>query len=160
MTPTPAQPTVVEDREALRALIHASARHLDDGAYDSFADLFAADGRYRVEVDAPELPRRMVWMELDRDQIRERCGGIDRHEWRIDQQTRLVSVDRVALADARATTSSSVAIYRTDEDGRTACYAVARYEDDWRRAGGRWRLAERVVALRTRLLAIPSPLPL
>ena len=65
-----------------------------------------------------------------------------------------------ALADGRATTSSSVAIYRTDEDGRTACYAVARYEDEWRRAGGCWRLAERVVALRTRLLAIPSPLPL
>jgi len=92
--------------------------------------------------------------------VHERCAGIDRHEWRIDQQTRLVSVDSVALADGRATTSSSVAIYRTDEDGRTACYAVARYEDDWRRAGGCWHLAERVVALRTRLLAIPSPLPL
>ena len=149
-----------EPREQLRALVHSSARFLDDRAYQSFIDLFDDAGSYRVEVNAPELPDPMVWMELDRDQLKERYDAVDRHEWRLHQQTRLVAVDRIELATDGAQTSATVSIYHTDDEGRTTCYAVARYEDTWCKPQQGWRLAERVVALRTRLLAMPSPLPL
>ena len=51
-------------------------------------------------------------------------------------------------------------LYQTDDLGRTECYAVARYDDVWRRVEGAWKLAERTVDLRTRLLPVPSPLPI
>ena len=154
------KPVTTEDRETLRSLVHASARFLDDRTYQSFVDLFDESGSYRVEVDAPELPNTMVWMELDRDQLKERYGAVNKHEWRQFQQSRLVAVDTIELDSDSAQTSATVAIYHTDDEGRTSCYALARYEDCWHQSQAGWCLTERVVALRTRLLAMPSPLPL
>ena len=143
----------------LRSLVHASARFLDDCAYQSFVDLFEESGSYRVEVNAPELPDTMVWMELDRNQLKERYDALHKHEWRRYQQNRLIAVDSITIDTDHAQTSSTVAIYHTDDDGRTTCYALARYEDCWHHSRLRWQITERVVALRTRLLAMPSPLP-
>lgn len=147
-------------REELRALVHSSARYLDDRDYQSFVALFEDTGSYRVEVKAPELPNPMIWMELDRGELQARYESVDKHEWRLYEQTRLIAVDRIDLENGSARTSASVAIYHTDDDGRTTCYAVARYNDTWQQTREGWRIRERVVALRTRLLAIPSPLPL
>lgn len=147
-------------REELRALVHLSGRLLDDRRYGAFVEMFLDDGTYRVEVKAPELPEKMVWMALAREELAERFEAFPKHEWRIFEQTRLISVDAIELDGDGAQTTATVSIYQTDDEGRTGCFAVARYDDSWRRVGGRWRLRARTVDLRTRLLPVPSPLPI
>ncbi|MFO0986282.1 MAG: nuclear transport factor 2 family protein [Alphaproteobacteria bacterium] len=147
-------------REELRRLVHLSGRLLDDRRHDEFIALFEPNGRYRVEVKAPELPNRMVWMALARDELRERFDAVPEHEWRFTEQTRAIAVDAIDLAGEEARVAATVVVYQTDDLGRTECYAVARYDDVWRRVEGAWKLAERTVDLRTRLLPVPSPLPI
>ena len=147
-------------REDLRRLVHQSGRLLDERRYDEFVKLFADDGSYRVEVKAPELAQKMVWMELARDELSERFASVPEHEWRFLEQTRLIGVDAIDVSGDDARTCATVAVCHTDDAGRTECYAVARYDDVWRRVDDRWRLQTRTVDLKTRLLAVPSPLPI
>lgn len=149
-----------EAREELRRLVHQSGRLLDDRRYSEFVELFIADGSYRVEVKAPELPEKMTWMELARNELSERFASVPEHEWRFLEQTRLISVDAIEVNGDDAQTGATVAVFHTDDVGRTECYAVARYDDKWRRVDNRWRLRVRTVDLKTRLLAVPSPLPI
>lgn len=149
-----------ESFEELRRLIHRSGRCLDDRDYDDFVDLFAPDGNYRIEVKAPEISERMTWMALDRDELRQRFESAPQQEWRQMELTHQVSVDSIDISGEIATTSATVSIFHTDDEGRTQCYAVGRYEDIWRRIEDAWRLSLRVVDLRTRLLPVPAPIPI
>ncbi len=149
--------------EQLRGLVHASARFLDDHAYEKFTQLFADDGEYRVETAAPECPQPMVWMLMNRDELTERLASESKHEWKIARvplQTRLVAVDFIDVSSNNATTSSSFCLYHTNEDGSSEVFAVGRYEDQWNKKGEDWRLAKRRVDLKTRLFAMPSPIPI
>jgi len=153
----------VNAHEQLRGLVHASARFLDDHAYEQFTRLFADDGEYRVETTAPECPQPMVWMLMSRDELSERLESAEIHEWKISSvpvQTRLVAVDTVDVSSKNATTSSSFCLFHTNQDGSSEVFAVGRYEDQWNRTGEDWRLARRRVDLKTRLLAMPSPIPI
>ena len=146
----------------VRQLIHAAARYLDDRAFAEFIGLFDPDGRYRIQARAPELPEPMVWMDLSRDELETRCVGAARQEWEILQfeQTRLLSIDRMTENDDGWATSTSVAIYHTDPIGRSSCYAVGRYDDQWCHGADAWLLMTRNVVLKTRILTPQSPLPL
>ena len=79
-------------REDLRRLIHQSGRMLDDRRYSEFVELFVDDGSYKVEVKAPELPEKMIWMALARDELSERFASVPEHEWRFFEQTRLIAL--------------------------------------------------------------------
>ena len=72
----------------------------------------------------------------------------------------MVSVDAIVFEDGEAATVATFCILRNDDEGRSSCYAVGRYRDLWRNDGGGWRIAERVVDLRTHLLPAPAPIPL
>lgn len=105
----------------------------------------------------------MVWMQLNRDELVERLATEPEHEWKISKvplQTRLVAVDLINVADQHATTSSSFCLYHTNEDGGSTVFALGRYEDRWLQTSDHWKLAKRVVDLKTRLLAMPSPIPI
>lgn len=142
--------------------IHASARCLDERDYDAFLACFIEDGEYSISTRAPELQEKMTWMRVSRAELAERLASIDQHEWEITilEQSRLLSVDRVAIDGDTARTSSGFALYHTDEAGCSTLYAVGRYDDDWHRRGGRWRLGRRDVVLKTRQLEPLSPLPI
>ena len=146
--------------EQVRRRIHLSGRCLDDRDYDGFVDLFAPDGAYRIEVDAPEMKTRMIWMTLDHDELRQRFQSVPEQEWRAPETTRQIAVETIDFAGDTAETSSTVSIFHTDDEGRTQVYAVGRYEDTWQRISNEWRISLRVLDLRTRLLPVPAPLPL
>lgn len=149
----------VEEREALRALVHRSARLLDDGAHTAWLDLLAPDFTYSVETPAPETGGTNVWMALDRAELVGLFTEAPDHVWNIGQRSRLVAVDLIeAVADGVAT-SATLAVFRTDDEGRSALQAVGRYDDVWRVSGASFLLARRTVRLATRLLPQPSPLP-
>ena len=149
-----------ETRETLRFLVHETGMCLDEGRYDDFVAMFAPDGQYRLTAAAPELRQTMTWLALDRDGLGRHFASIPEHEWQIGEQTRIVSVDAISLDGDGADTTATFCILRNDDEGRTQCYAAGRYRDRWRRDGEAWRLARRVVDLRTRLLSIPAPVPL
>jgi 3-phenylpropionate/cinnamic acid dioxygenase small subunit len=148
--------------ESLRRQVHLAARHLDDGDYTSFLNLFTDQGEYRVEAQAPELAQPMTWMHMARDELGERCAQLSRQQWQIADyhQTRLLSLDIADIEGDQAHTSTGFVIYQTDQQGRSECYAVGRYEDEWRTESGHWKLDSRCVQLKTRLLSPMSPLPL
>lgn len=152
-----------ELRETLRDLVHASARCLDDQRFDDYLALYTPAGEYRLQVSAPELDTAMVWMAMNREELRARLASAASHEWQIYASValdRLVAVDSLSINADIATTSATLAAYATDDDGRSRLYAVGRYDDRWEQQAGQWQLAQRIVHLRTRLLDTPTPLPL
>ncbi len=155
--------SAAERREALRTRIHRAALSLDEGRFEDFVALFADDGAYRMTASAPELPAAQTWLAFDRAEMARHFASIPEHQWPPGETTRIVSVDSIAFDDgdaAAATTVATFCILRNDDHGRTACYAVGRYRDRWRSEGGDWRIVERIVDLRTRLLPAPAPIPL
>ena len=149
-----------ETRETLRALVHRSGLSLDENRYEDFVALFADDGAYRMIAATPELGATQTWLAFDRDELARHFASIPEHHWPLGETTRIVSVDAIALEEGEASTVATFCILRNDDEGRTACYAVGRYRDRWRNDGTDWRIAERVVDLRTRLLPALAPIPL
>ena len=146
----------------LNRLVHASARYLDDRDFQAYLGLYGEDGTYTIITRAPELPEPMVWMQRNRTELSERIAAMSEQEWQIAEveQTRLLSVDVIEVNGKTADTSSSFALYHTNEAGLTSCYAVGRYDDCWRKDRDTWKLLKRRVVLKTRQLDMLSPLPI
>ncbi len=146
----------------LSRLIHASARYLDDRDFQAYLELYQEEGVYSIVTKAPELPEPMVWMQRNRAELRQRIDAMSEQEWEIAEveQTRVVSVDRIVVNGETANTSSSFALYHTDQGGLTSCYAVGRYDDCWQKTRETWMLRSRRVGLKTRQLSMLSPLPI
>ncbi len=146
----------------LDRLIHASARFLDDHDFPAYLDLYKEEGIYTIVTRAPELPEPMIWMQCQRAELSERINAMPEHEWEIAEveQTRVISVDVMQVDEPGAHTSSSFALYHTDQQGVTSCYAVGRYDDCWERVADTWKLNSRRVELKTRQLIMLSPLPI
>lgn len=147
-------------REALREAVHSSGRCLDDGRYADYVALFAPEGEYRLEANAPELARPMTWMALGRDELAKLLESVPAHEWPLGERTHLIAVDRIDLDGDVAVVASTFSVMRADADGRLECYAAGRYDDRWIAGADGWKLSRRVVMLRNRLLSAPSPIPL
>ena len=149
-------------RNKLIQLLHKSTRYLDDNNYRDFVELFSADGEYIISSRAPELSEKMIWMRRNRDELEERLKAVNQHEWEIAgiEQTRILSVDSLTLAENSASSSSSFSLFHTGAEGRSELYAVGRYEDEWTVSGTQWQLHRREVQLKTRLLKLLSPLPI
>ncbi|MCZ6527044.1 MAG: nuclear transport factor 2 family protein [Gammaproteobacteria bacterium] len=152
----------LETQLTLTRLLHHCARYLDDHKYNAFLQLFADEGEYSISCIAPELPEKMIWMQRTRHELGERIKAMDEHEWEIARidQTRIISVDTMSVAENSASTSTSFSLYHTDQDGRSKLFAVGRYEDQWECSVDSWLLTKREVALKTRLLDMLSPLPI
>ena len=152
----------IADQLALKRLVHASARYLDDHDFQAYLDLYREEGVYSIVTKAPELPEPMIWMQRSRGELQERISSMSEHEWEIAgvEQTRVVSVDIVEVDGETANTSSSFALYHTGQEGLTSCYAVGRYDDRWEKAADTWKLGSRRVVLKTRQLGMLSPLPI
>ena len=152
----------VKTQFELKQLVHASARHLDDRDFQSYLDLYQPDGVYTITTKAPELLQPMVWMQQSRRELQERIAAMTAQEWEIAEveQTRVLSVDTIEVNGGTATTSSSFALYHTDQEGQTSCYAVGRYDDCWEKDTATWKLSRRRVGLKTRRLSVLSPLPI
>jgi 3-phenylpropionate/cinnamic acid dioxygenase small subunit len=146
----------------LRRRIHASARYLDDHNFDAFLSLFLEEADYEIVAQAPELRGQMTWMQRSKTELAERFAAVPKHEWQIMQaeQTRLVSVDVIDIENDCARSSSSFVVFNTDSEGRSSCFVVGRYEDEWRKDEEEWYLQKRQVLLKTRLLTTLSPLPI
>ena len=155
-------PVEIKAQCELNRLVHASARYLDDHDFQAYLGLYGDEGTYTIITRAPELPEPMVWMQRNRTELSERIAAMSEQEWEIAEveQTRVLSVDVIEVNGETANSSSSFALYHTDEAGLTSCYAVGRYDDSWEKYTDTWKLLSRRVVLKTRQLSMLSPLPI
>ena len=144
----------------LRALVHRTCLYLDDGNWDGYLDLCAADFFYRVFAYSPELRKDMIWMEQDREGMTDLFGNLANH---VTRQGDFLRHANVALIDrdgedARITTTFLVAY--TDFDGASRIFAAGRYNDVVDIAGNQPLLRARDVRLDTRDLGGGTHFPI
>lgn len=150
----------LEERELVRALLMRSGRLLDDGRYEEFVDLFSKDGKYLLQARSDELGRDMTWLTANRDELASLFKEYPQHVRDKAYRTHLVAPDEILLSTGAGKAVSTFAVFRTDLAGRSALYAVGRYEDELVVEGGTWKFKCRRTMVTTRQFSTPTPLPL
>jgi len=126
----------LEDHEAIRALIAAYRRALDEKDFEAYADLFGDDGEFvtggRTFRGRAEILAMLA--ELQATGALTVAAGDDRH---------LVTNVEIAV-DGDGATASSTWVYLTRGAGDEPQLAlVGHYEDALRRTAAGWRFARR-----------------
>lgn len=137
-----------------------STYYLDVEDFEGWLSLFEPNGIYRIHVDSPELRRRMLWLELSRDDLQALLGSINKHLREGSQLTRIPSILFHDEHDGSVHSATAVTIFRTDPAGTSSFFATCYYHDIWVIDGHRLLLHDRSVDLRTRMLGRGSLVPL
>ncbi len=125
-----------EDREAIRALIHAYADRIDDGDLEGVADLFA-DATV-VAGDGSEFRGRDTLLDLWRNAVITYDGG------RTDVCHVISNVTITIDDDGDSASASSYAtVFQARPGFELRPIAVSRHRDRFRKVDGRWRFEER-----------------
>jgi methanesulfonate monooxygenase small subunit len=162
----------VETRQRVVEMIYDGCMALNAERWPDFLALCEPQGfRYRITNYSPEILRTQCWMDRDFKGLKSVIELLPKHNTDHSPLTRHAIVYKV-LVDATSGevhAHTQLAIYRTELDGsnshfdsgRTALWAIGRYEDRIRADGdGGARLLERNVVLDTRQIDIGSHLPL
>lgn len=155
-----ATPFSAEERERIRDLVTRSVRLLDAGAFEGFIALFAPGAIYSMSAFSPEIGRDSVWLELERDELGRILDASTEHIHDLAARTHFVMVEAFARAGHEIRAQSNFVVFRTDEAGRTALYAIGTYDDTIAGYDGALKITARRVRVQTRLLPAPTPMPL
>lgn len=150
----------VADKEAIRDLIQHAAARLDDEALEAWLDLFAAESEYELTTYGPEIRYSMTWWKSTRDELKSLLDEVHQHVRDPGRRRHVVSPVSIAVDGDQAAAMSHFAVFRTDQDGHSAVYAVGRYEDSLVKQGGRWLYRSHRAVLDTRMLDMFTHLPL
>ncbi|HYC36036.1 MAG TPA: nuclear transport factor 2 family protein [Usitatibacter sp.] len=158
-------------KESVTELIYDGCMAMNAQDWQAFLALCEPEGfRYRITNYSPEILRTQCWMDRDFKGLKSIIELLPRHNTDHSPLTRHATVYKVRqdaqTGEVRAHTQ--LAIYRTELDGsnshfdsgKTALWAIGRYEDRIRVGDGGARLLERNVVLDTRQIDIGSHLPL
>ncbi len=151
--------------ERVRALIYRASRFLDDEEWDNFLNLCTPDFRYRVTAFSPELRKKMLWFDHDRESLKPLFDMVPQHLRRLGTLLRHVSVGTIDSigGDGTMTMVSVVSTFQcthTDHEGRSHLLAVGRYFDTVDVGGPAPLIKARETYLETRDLGIGSHVPL
>lgn len=127
----------LEDREAIRALLAAYRRALDEKDFAAYGELFGDDGEFVTDATGPVRGRAAILAMLaglQRDGALTVAAGDDRH---------LVTNVEIDLDGDRATAHSTWVYLTRDEGGGPRLTLVGHYDDDLRRTAAGWRFARR-----------------
>jgi methanesulfonate monooxygenase small subunit len=158
--------SIAADRDLdkkVRELIYRSCLHLDEGDFDGWLGLCAADFRYTITAYSPEIRKEMTWLDHDQDGMEGLFRMLPKHNSDHSPLTRHASVYLVEFDEAgsEAFVVTSVVVYRTQLDGgSTELFAVGKYFDTVTLEGDTPLLAARNVRLDTREFGIGSHMPL
>jgi uncharacterized protein (TIGR02246 family) len=133
----------LEDLQEIHQLFVDYGRHLDSGALDAYADLFADDG---------ELLLGPVARARGRDEIKavmaKALAASNGNSFHI------ISSPAVVLDGDRATSEVMWTVVERDADGKPSLGMIGRHVDDLVRERGRWRFQRR-----KGYVDIPSAMP-
>lgn len=127
----------LEDREAIRALLAAYRRALDEKDFEAYAELFGEDGEFAADAVGPVRGREAILAmlaELQRDGALSEAAGDDRH---------LATNVEIELHGDRATVRSTWVYLTRAESGHPHLTLVGHYDDEVRRTPAGWRFARR-----------------
>jgi methanesulfonate monooxygenase small subunit len=150
------------DRAAIEELVYKSCLLLDDKDFNGFLDLCDEEFRYTITTHSPEIRKDMIWLDHDKKGMQTLLTQLPRHNSDHSPLTRHATVYSVEIDEARneANAVSALQVFRTDLDGgATGLFAVGRYLDKFKLAGGKPTLAKRTVKLDTRMLGIGYHVP-
>jgi methanesulfonate monooxygenase small subunit len=147
--------------DTARDVVARSCLALDEEDTEGFLALCTADFKYRIEVDSPELRRKQLWLDHDRDGLAELLGSMSDH---LRRSGRLLRHLGASICHERNVgvlhVSTSFTVLHTALDGSTALWAAGRYLDTVTLVDGAALLAQRLVDLHTRDLGIGSHVPI
>ena len=123
--------TLLEDKDAIRELLHRYCHAFDESQFDAWLDLFTEDFRflfppYLVTDDKDGLRRHV---ETLRPHFPPGVRSPSKH---------CVFNEVIEVHGDRATVTSYVVVVGTLEDQPLAVHLAGRYEDELVRADGRW----------------------
>ncbi len=134
-----------DDRAALHDLYARYAFTFDSGDADAWAQLFTDDGRF-----APPVVDEVVGTEALREFVATRSSTTPgmRH---------LISNVLVEETDEGARGSAYFVCLRLSEDGRVRLRNTGRYDDEFARRDGQWKIARRTVVAELPLELVDAP---
>lgn len=150
-------------------IVHKSSLMLDEENFLGWLDECCSDDfLYEITAHSPEIRKDMTWLKHGADELRTLIKHLSVQNLDASPIMRHVTVGYVACDGDRATAVSSVAFYRTREEGNdphldtggTYLFAVGRYHDEVDLSGARDVLTHRNVRLQTRELGIGCHWPL
>ena len=150
------------DREAVRELVCRSCLLMDEERYLEYLDLCAEDYRYRVTAFSPELRKDMVWLDLNRADLKNMFDMLPEHvkpEGTLARHVNVCAIQPNGGPDL-FNVVSSLAVYFTDLRGATRVFAIGRYKDSIDTSRNEPRLRAREVRLETRALGTGTQIPL
>lgn len=126
----------LEDREAIRALLTAYRRALDEKEFEAYADLFGDDGEFVTDGRSVRGRTEILAMlaELQAEGALSVAAGDDRH---------LVTNVEIAVDGDRATALSTWVYLTRGPGDEPQLSLVGHYEDSLRRTAAGWRFARR-----------------
>jgi methanesulfonate monooxygenase small subunit len=149
------------DREAVRELVCRSCLLMDEERYAEYLGLCTEDYRYRVTAFSPELRKEMVWLDLNRGDMKNMFDMLPEHvkpEGTLARHVNVCSIQPNGGDDLDVV--STVTVYFTDLRGATRVFAIGRFKDSIDASGEEPRLRAREVRLETRALGAGAQIPL
>jgi 3-phenylpropionate/cinnamic acid dioxygenase small subunit len=151
---------ILEKREAIRSLIAKSAKLLDAEDFEGYTSLFIPSAEYAIIAYSPEIGRDSTWFRVDREELARLMKEAPQHIHDLASRFHLVTVDDVDIDGDTARAASNFVVIRTAARGESSLYAVGEYQDELICLEGKWCLSNRTVRVHTRMLQVPTPMPL
>lgn len=126
----------LEDQEQIRQVLIAYGEYLDARDYSGYASLFARDGVWTGGFGSATGPAAIQAM-LEQNLGRAEPGFINKSNFHL-----MTTMD-VAVEGDVATAKSRYTFYTANADGRPVASLAGRYEDEFVREDGQWKIQRR-----------------
>ncbi len=144
------------DRGLIYDLLADYAALLDQGKYDEWLGLFAAQCTYNVvprENSERGLPIGLIYCD-SRAMLEDRIMALrEANKYNIHTDRHLIGLPRLTSTDGLAI-EASFAVYQTDQEGATRLFATGLYQDRLELVGHTPRIRDKLVLLDT--FAVPT----
>ena len=144
------------DRGLIYDLLADYAALLDQGKYDEWLGLFAAQCTYNVvprENFERGLPIGLIYCD-SRAMLEDRIMALrEANKYNIHTDRHLIGLPRLTSTDGLAI-EASFAVYQTDQEGATRLFATGLYQDRLELVGHTPRIRDKLVLLDT--FAVPT----
>lgn len=149
-----------DERPALEQLVQMSGSLLDRQDFRGWLDLFDEQSIYEVNAYSTEIRKHMSWWKSDRTALEKMLEEIPRHVSDPSRRLHIISSPQLAASPEGVNGTANFAIYRTGPEGESKLYAVGHYEDRFVKRANVWRYASHRAVLQTRVLDIPTHVPI
>lgn len=151
-------------KQSVSEVIHRSCMALDAKNFSDYLELCDPAFHYSITAYSPEIRKDMIWMEHNKEGMKNLFDTLPRHNSdhaQLNRHANVCIVDRDE-ANEQVKVTSDLQVYRTELDGgATELFAIGKlYDTISVPKDGSPRLIDRNVRLDTRLLGMGNHLPI